>query len=189
MLKKSTIVVLILIFSASIASASIVDANSRQGHLDIGFGSAGLWYGGNLQYGISDNLSLGADYAVVDLTLAGGWIFILIDEGTKLTGEIYDVHLNYQFIEGNQDQPVAVSVLAGIGGTQSKTNGTINESRTVAVGGLCLSSPIFAGNIIGRLNLVFGPPLGAEFAWKISEHFEFNAGVSATGFFGLKVSF
>ena len=189
MLKKLAIVGLMLICTASIASASIVDANSRQGGLDIGVGTGILWSGANLQYGIADNLSIGADYGTVDLTLAGGWIILIFDPKASMTGEYYDVHLNYQIVEGTDEQPVSVSILGGIGGTVVKLNNVPEDNKTIAVGGICLSSPMFSDNLIARLNLVVGPPLGAEVAWKITDNFEINAGLSLISIMGLKISF
>ena len=189
MLKRSVIILLILLFSSSIASASIIDANARRGGLDIGFGTGFMSAGGNLEYGISDNLSIGGDYVTADLTLAGGFIFDLFGQSGQLTGELYDVHLNYQFIESNENQPINVSILGGIGGTQVKLNGTISESKTYAVGGICLSAPMFSDNITGRLNLVVGPPIGAEVAWKVMDNFEVNFGLSAIGVVGAKILF
>jgi hypothetical protein len=189
MIRKIFAVLVFFVFSFSFASASIIDANVRRGGFDIGVGTGFLFNGGNIEYGISDNLSIGGDYVTADLTLAGGYILELFGESGKLTGQLYDVHLNYQIVEGGDNQPFNVSILGGIGGTQVEAGGVVSESKTIAVGGLCLSSPMFSDDFIARLNLVVGPPLGAEIAWKISENFEFNAGVSAIGIFGMKISF
>jgi len=186
-----TLSVLMIIFSLpSLASASIPDASVRQQGFDIGLTTAGFVNGANLEYGISDNLSVGADYLTVDLTLVP--IFLLMralgDTGSYY-GDIYDAHLNWQLIKVSKEIPVNVSLMAGVGGVQTRRDSTVEDTHTIAVGGLCLSAPILTQKLIVRLNLVAGPPAGAEFAWKFTDNFEVNLGVTAMGIFGVKLSF
>ena len=177
-----------LLILASASYASIVDANSRMGRLDFGLGTGILYSGGNIEYGMSDSMSLGVDFVTADLTLAGGWMLMLIDKQDKMTGNFYDAHINYQIIEGNDNQPFNVSLLGGVGQYIVKVAEETQDSRTMMVGGVCISSPLFFDNLIGRLNLVAGPPLGVEIAWKISDRFELNLGASAIGVIGAKLS-
>ena len=189
MLKKITTAFVVVLLFSSVSYASIVDANARMGRLDLGIGTALISTGGNFEYGISDSLSFGADFVTADLTLAGGWILMLFDKEDKMTGNFYDLHVNYQFIEGNDNQPFNVSLLGGIGQYIIKVAEETQDSRTMAVGGVCVSTPLFYDNLIGRLNLVAGPPLGAEIAWRVTDRFELNLGVSAISIFGAKISF
>lgn len=190
MFKKMLAIFLISFILPSLASAAILDANVVRGRTDVGICLGGFFNGADLEYGVSDNLSVGVDYVSADLTLVP--IILLMkalgDDGNWY-GSIYDVHVNWQIHKGVEGDPINVSLIGGVGGTEMRKDSSVEESHTIAVGGMCISLPAFHKNLILRLNLVAGPPFGGELAWKLSDNFEVSLGVTAMGIFGVKLSF
>jgi len=162
MKKYLVIVPLILVLGVTSVSASLIESNVWRGRNTVTAGMS--LFGG---FGIVSSL----DYAIDNQMALGGSVGVcLSDENPYLV----DFHMNYQFIKPTRRDPLAISFVGGVwGGTSSGiwVNKNKKDLYIMPEIGVTISYPL-EERITGRLNLVYGPSLGAEVGFKFHPKLE-----------------
>ncbi len=162
-MKKYLIITIIaLLLGAGAAHAGLIESNVWKGRNVVSVGMSlfgGLGVVSSLDVGIDSRMSLGGSIGVC-----------LEDQNPYLA----DLHLNFQFIEPTYRDPLAMSFVGGVwGGTSTGIWVNKNEKDFYIMPelGITMSYPL-ANKVRGRLNLVYGPSLGAEVGFLIHPKLE-----------------
>lgn len=167
-MKKLVIASLILVLGATSASAALIESNVWRGRNVVSMGMS--LFGGT---GVVASMDIGVDSK---LSYGGSIGICLVDENPYLA----DFHVNYQFIEPTYRDPMALSFVGGVwGGTSSGMWVGKNKKDTYIMPelGVTISYPL-ANKVRGRLNIVYGPSLGAEVGFLLNPRLEAIVAIS-----------
>jgi hypothetical protein len=163
-------ITVLIVFSIALpAGASLIESSvvRKRSSMSIGFSmlqGPGVVATGN--FPIDNKMSLGGSFG-----------FSLETPNPYLM----DLYMNLQFIEPSARNPLSMSLVGGIWGGTSDGIWLSKKEREVYVQpelGVTISY-MFDSRMTGRLNLVYGPTLGAEIGYKIFPKLEGIFAISA----------
>lgn len=152
----------IMMLSVVPATASLIDANIMRGKPTLSAGFSifqGFGFVGTANFAVDQRMSV------------GGSIGFSFESPNPYLADLY---MNFQMVEPSARNAMSMSLVGGLwGGTsdgiwlsKQKKDPYIQPELGVAL------SYMFDSRLTGRLNLVYGPSLGAEIGYKFNSAFE-----------------
>jgi|GEM_PF-2963396 len=205
-MSRILIITALIAFCSVPASALILDADAKAGKTDFSVGNLPGTVPNtsiNLSRGIADDLVVGGSY-VVEANNSKDTTWNYIEPGKH--AEFYEGYISYQILHPSKAYNFNFALVAGVGGyTKPKGYKKDNDfeivSETYPLAGFCMSSALEkTPGIIGRFNVVIGPPTGLEDNFKpglqtgiegafvLNENLEFALSLSPLGMIGIKIS-
>jgi hypothetical protein len=158
------VLISILVVGSSVAPvmASLIDSNIVRGKPTFSAGFSLLQGFGFVGTG---------SFAIDNRMAVGGSLGFSFEDPTP---SLADLHMNFQIVEPSAKNAMSLSLVGGVWGGTSDGIWLSKRAHDVYVApelGVALSY-MFDSRMTGRLNLVYGPSLGAEIGYKFNSTFE-----------------
>ena len=161
---KRILLISLLVIGLTVAPAmaSLIDANVVRGKPTLSAGFSifqGFGFVGAGSFAIDQRMSVGGSL---------GFSF------ESPNPYLADLHMNFQMVEPTARNAMSLSLIGGVWGGTSDGIWLSKQKKDVYVMpelGVALSY-MFDSRLTGRLNLVYGPSLGAEIGYKFNSAFE-----------------
>jgi len=152
----------VILSTASVSLASLIDANVVRGRTTFSAGFAmfqGFGFVGTANFPMDNRMSVGGSIG-----------FSMGSPNPCLA----DLHMNLQFIEPSARNPLSMSLVGGVWGGTSDGIWLSKKERDFYIQpelGVTMTY-LFDSRLTGRLNIVYGPTVGAEIGYKFHPSLE-----------------